>query len=162
MPDPRLACALALCVWLPACDLVAVRLPPAVPDAPSAVASSAEDAPPLTAVTAAPVLTGRGHAQVSRQPGDSLNQRRLLALRAARIDAMRDLAEQIHGLELEAETRVGDAILREDRLRASVEGVIRGARTVSITPTSADTYEVVLALDPAATGLLLRALRAMP
>ncbi|MFP4045090.1 MAG: hypothetical protein ACLFTP_11080, partial [Rhodosalinus sp.] len=46
------------------------------------------------------VLTGVGFGTVSIQPGETLNQRRKMAVRAARIAAMRDLAGQIHGVQL--------------------------------------------------------------
>jgi hypothetical protein len=37
-----------------------------------------------------------------------LNQRRLLAIRAARLDAYRVLTEQIHGVQLDAQTTVAE------------------------------------------------------
>merc|ERR1711998_238815 len=46
-----------------------------------------------------PTLTAVGYAVVSTQPGRSDAQKRLMAIRAARMAAMRDLAEQIHGLQ---------------------------------------------------------------
>ena len=45
-----------------------------------------------------PTLTAVGYAVVSSQPGRSDAQKRLMAIRSARMAAMRDLAEQIHGL----------------------------------------------------------------
>ena len=54
--------------------------------------ASAEQVPTLTAV---------GYAVVSSQPGRSDSQKRLMAIRSARMAAMRDLAEQIHGLQVD-------------------------------------------------------------
>ena len=48
-----------------------------------------------------PTLTAVGYAVVSTQPGRSDAQKRLMAIRAARMAAMRDLAEQIHGLQVD-------------------------------------------------------------
>ena len=45
-----------------------------------------------------PTLTAVGYAVVSSQPGRTDAQKRLMAIRSARMAAMRDLAEQIHGL----------------------------------------------------------------
>jgi hypothetical protein len=104
-------------------------------------------------------LTGLGFAQVSRQPGHSLNQRRILAMRAARMEAMRDLVEQIHGLKLSSNTTVKDAVLRDDVLRGKVDGEIRGARTVRITPKGSDSFEVVLAIDPDTVRYIVKAAR---
>lgn len=94
-----------------------------------------------------PTLTGIGHASISVQPASNPNQRRLLAIRAARLAAMQDLTEQVHGLRVKGRTTVVDTIVQNDTLRASVDGTIRGARTVRINPVGGDTYEVVLELD---------------
>ncbi|MGY6697220.1 MAG: LPP20 family lipoprotein [Roseinatronobacter sp.] len=102
-------------------------------------------------------LVGRGFAQVARQPGDSLNQRRLLAMRAARLEALRDLTEQVHGLRLTSDSHVRDAVLRDDRLAARVEGTLRGARTLSIEPRGDDGYAVTMQLDIDTVAYVLRA-----
>ena len=51
-----------------------------------------------------PTLTAVGYAVVSSQPGRSDSQKRLMAIRSARMAAMRDLAEQIHGLQVDSST----------------------------------------------------------
>jgi outer membrane protein FlgP len=92
-------------------------------------------------------MTAVGYAVVSTQPGKSDAQRRLMAIRAARMAAMRDLAEQIHGLRVDSNTTVVDLMVQNDTFRGVVTGIIRGARTVRINPTGADTYEIVLEID---------------
>ena len=72
------------------------------------------------------------------------------------MEAMRDLTEQVHGLRLNAQTTIREAVVIDDSLAATVSGSIRGARTVRITPTSTDTYEVVLALDKDTVAYILR------
>ena len=67
-----------------------------------------------------------------------------MAIRSARMAAMRDLAEQIHGLQVDSSTTVIDLMVQNDTFRGVVSGTIRGARTVRINPTGSDTYEVVL------------------
>ncbi|MEL6915412.1 MAG: LPP20 family lipoprotein [Pseudomonadota bacterium] len=117
---------------------------------------------PSLALAAAPVLPpieGRGLSQVSKQPGASMNQRRLNAIRAARLEALRDLTEQVHGIAITADTTVGKAVVTTDRLRGVVSGEIRGARTVRITPKGSDGYEVVLSLDPDVVSYIVRAAR---
>ena len=94
-----------------------------------------------------PTLTAVGYAVVSTQPGRSDAQKRLMAIRAARMAAMRDLAEQIHGLQVDSNTTVVDLMVQNDTFRGVVTGTIRGARTVRINPTGADTYEIVLEID---------------
>jgi hypothetical protein len=94
-----------------------------------------------------PTLTAVGYAVVSSQPGQSDAQRRLMAIRSARMAAMRDLAEQIHGLKVDSSTTVIDLMVQNDTFRGIVSGTIRGARTVRINPTGSDTYEIVLEID---------------
>ena len=110
---------------------------------------------------AVPVVqfTGLGLSQVSKQPGASTNEKRLMAIRAARMEALRDLTEQIHGIRINSETMLRDQVLRSDSVRGLVEGEIRGARTLRITPKGSDSFEVVMALDPDTVAYILRAAR---
>ena len=94
-----------------------------------------------------PTITGVGFSAVSIQPGKNLNQKRILAIKAARLDALRQLTEQIHGIQLTGSTKIAEAIVQSDTLRADIQGVILGARTVKIDPSSSDTYEVVVEID---------------
>ena len=82
-----------------------------------------------------PTLTATGYAVVSTQPGQNVEQKRLMAIRAARMSAMRELAEQIHGLKVDSNTTVIDLMVQNDTFRGIVSGIIRGARTVRINPT---------------------------
>ena len=106
-----------------------------------------------------PTLTAVGYAVTSSQPGRSEAQKRLMAIRSARMAAMRDLAEQIHGLQVDSSTTVIDLVVQNDTFRGVVAGTIRGARTVRINPTGADTYEVVLEIDRETIGYLLQTAR---
>ena len=110
-------------------------------------------------VDAVPTISAMGYAVVSSQPGRSANQKRLMAIRSARMAAMRDLAEQIHGLKVEGNTTVIDLMVQNDTFRGIVSGTIRGARTVRINPTGSDTYEVLLEIDKDTLSYLLRQAR---
>ena len=94
-------------------------------------------------------LTATGYAVVSVQSHRNPAQQRLLAIRAAKLDAYRSLTEQVYGLNLDATTTVADMMIQNDSFRTRVEGVIYGAKLVSITPTGDDTYETTLSLDKA-------------
>lgn len=108
----------------------------------------------------APVqITGVGYSQISAQPGKTVNERRLMAMRAARLEAMRDLTEQIHGFQLSSNTTLRDSVIRSDELRGVVEGEIRGAKTLRITPKDSDSFQVILSLDPDTVSYILRAAR---
>ena len=100
-----------------------------------------------------------GFSQVSNQPGKTTNQKRILAIRAARVEAIRDLTEQVHGLRISSSTTVKDAVIVDDVLRGRVDGEIRGARTVRITPKGSDGYEVVMALDTDMVRYIVKAAR---
>ncbi len=103
-----------------------------------------------------PTLTATGYAVVSTQPGQNIEQKRLMAIRAARMSAIRELAEQIHGIKVDSNTTVIDLMVQNDTFRGIVSGVIRGARTVRINPTGSDTYETVLEIDQDMVAYLFR------
>ena len=106
-----------------------------------------------------PTLTAVGYAVVSSQPGRTEAQKRLMAIRSARMSAMRELAEQIHGIQVDSNTTVIDLMVQNDTFRAVVKGVIRGAKTVRINPTGKDTYETVLEIDRDMMVALLKSAR---
>ena len=92
-------------------------------------------------------LTATGYAVISVQNSKTPAQQRLMAIRAAKLDAYRSLAEQVYGLRLDATATVADMVVQNDTFRSKVEGVIYGATLVSITPSGDDTYETTLTLD---------------
>ena len=104
-------------------------------------------------------ITGVGFCAVSIQAGKNLNQKRIMAIKAARLDALRQLTEQIHGIQLTGTTKIAEAIVQSDTLRADIQGVILGARTVKIEPSSSDTYEVVVEIDRPLIDEIVRAYR---
>ncbi|MAF20947.1 MAG: hypothetical protein CMI55_04780 [Parcubacteria group bacterium] len=54
-------------------------------------------------------------------------QAKLMAKRAARLDALRKLAELIYGTSIDSETTVNDMVVGSDRIRAGLKILIRGA-----------------------------------
>ena len=106
-----------------------------------------------------PTIKGVGFSAVSIQPGKNLNQKRIMAIKAARLDALRQLTEQIHGIQLTGSTKIAEAIVQSDTLRADIQGVILGARTVKIEPSSSDTYEVAVEIDRPLIDEIVRAYR---
>ncbi len=114
---------------------------------------------PMMFATAEPSLRGLGFAQISGQPGKTQNEKRLMAIRAARVDAMRDLTEQVHGVRISASTSVRDAVVADDSLSAVVQGTLRGAKTLRVTAKGSDSYEVEMELDRQTIAYIVRALR---
>jgi hypothetical protein len=73
---------------------------------------------------------------VPAMSADSLNeqqkaQSKLLAYRAARVDAIRKLAERIKGLQITSETTVKDFVTESDSIRTAMEAFLSGAEEVS-------------------------------
>ena len=106
-----------------------------------------------------PSISAIGFASVSIQPSKNINQRRLMAMRAAKLDAYRSLTEQIHGIRIQGETTSGEAVLTSDELASAMNGIIIGARTIRIEPTSDDTYQVELAVSETHINRLIRVYR---
>jgi len=158
--NPVRIVALALC----ACLLSACQAPyfaKAVNAAPSIAAQPTALVPQAPAfvprVERLESLTATGYAVISVQNHRNPAQQRLLAIRAAKLDAYRSLTEQVYGVRLDANATVADMVVQNDTFRTRVEGVIFGATLVSITPSGDDTYETTLSLDNAIV-LDLRAL----
>lgn len=74
------------------------------------------------------------------------NQRRLMAMRASKIDAYRALAETINGLHIWGGTTVGDMVVQKDRYRVFMDAYVRGARILSVTANDDGNYETVVEL----------------
>ncbi|AWB50154.1 hypothetical protein HYN69_01250 [Gemmobacter aquarius] len=116
-------------------------------------------APPMMFAPDVPSLKGLGFAQIAGQPGKTQNEKRLMAIRAARVDALRDLTEQVHGVRISGTTTVRDAVVADDSLNAVVQGTLRGARTLRVTASGSDSYEVEMELDRDTVAYIVRALK---
>ncbi|WP_214000105.1 LPP20 family lipoprotein [Arsukibacterium sp.] len=93
-----------------------------------------------------PLLHAVGMAPISLQPGESDSQRILLAMRASKLEAYRELAEQVYGQRIDSSNSVRSMVAGNDQFGTSVQGVIRGARVVK-TYALDDAYITELELD---------------
>jgi hypothetical protein len=125
-------------VALTGCKSINLSMPVTSKDASSMV-------PPV--VEKRETITATGYAVVTVQNHKNPAQQRLMAIRASKLDAYRNLTEQVYGQQLDASSTVADMVVTNDTFRTKVEGVIYGARLVSITPVGEDTYETTLSLD---------------
>ncbi|MBI5633745.1 MAG: LPP20 family lipoprotein [Nitrospirae bacterium] len=87
------------------------------------------DAPGRTGEWAPVRITAKGGGA---PPPNAVNQAqaRLMAERAAKVDAMRNLLEQAYGVTIRSHTTVRDFITQNDTIKARVDAFIKGARVI--------------------------------
>lgn len=106
-----------------------------------------EDMPRAADVTPRePDMTALGFASITAQAGSDPAQRRLQAARAAKLDAYRNLAEQLYGVEFASDSVIADSRVREDHIRTRISGVIAGAEVVALEPLGNDSYQATVRL----------------
>jgi len=93
-----------------------------------------------------PVIHGVGYAPISLQKSEHKTQRMLMAIKASKIAAYAELAEQIYGQQVSSNITMADLLIDNHQLNASVQGLIRGAKVVKSYPVG-DTYTTELVLD---------------
>ena len=99
-------------------------------------------------------LTATGFASITAQPGNDAAQRRLQAARAAKLDAYRNLAEQLYGVEFASDSVVADSRIREEHIRVRISGVIAGAEVLVLEPLGNDSYQATVRLPAAKVAAL--------
>jgi hypothetical protein len=72
---------------------------------------------------------------------------RPMALRAAKLDAMRNILEAINGVRIDGSTIVRDYAVESDIIRSKVEGMIQGAEVVKQEYLSDGTIEITMAMS---------------
>lgn len=92
------------------------------------------------------ILRAVGYASVSEQKGATDEEKRVRAMRASKIDAYRELAEQIYGMRVSGRADLLDQRLGTESTSGAVDGVIRGAEVVRSYPVG-DSYVTELELD---------------
>ena len=76
--------------------------------------------------------------------GMSEMQRRLIAMRASKLDAYRSLAERVYGTQINGSSTVENLVIKNDKLRTFVDTFVMGARAVSQDEGADGTYETTL------------------
>lgn len=92
---------------------------------------------------------GRGAvATPGQMSGGTLSQgqMKLMAMRAAQVDAYRALAERVYGLSISGGTTVSAFASQSDSIRAFVDAFIRGARVTSVVAQADGIYEATVEL----------------
>ncbi|WP_070968743.1 flagellar assembly lipoprotein FlgP [Vibrio sonorensis] len=101
---------------------------------------------PLTPIDQGDWLTSVGYASISEQKGRNEEEKQVRAMRASKIDAYRELAEQVYGMRVSGRADLKDQRLGTELTSGAVDGVIRGAEVVRSYKVG-DSYVTELRLD---------------
>ncbi|AUJ69445.1 MULTISPECIES: LPP20 family lipoprotein [Pseudoalteromonas] len=93
-----------------------------------------------------PVLRAVGYAPLSAQPGKTAGEKQLMAIKVSKLEAYRELAEQLYGQNLTSTITVKGAVAQNDGLKSQVNGLVRGAKVLKSYAVG-DTYATELELD---------------
>ncbi|NMP33013.1 flagellar biosynthesis protein FlgP [Thalassotalea sp. M1531] len=93
-----------------------------------------------------PIVTAVGYAPISLQNSEHETQRMLMAIKASKLAAYAELAEQVYGQQIASNMTMADLLIENSQLKASVQGVIRGAKVMKSYPVG-DTYATELTID---------------
>jgi hypothetical protein len=91
-------------------------------------------------------LSAVGYGSSSSFEGYTAGQKRLMAMRASKLDAYRSLAEQVQGVRVNGNSTVAGAMVQIDSFRVLVDAYLRGAQVVSVTPMADGNYETTVEL----------------
>jgi hypothetical protein len=75
-------------------------------------------------------FTSIGYAPIEAQPGESFDLKVLNAIKVSKLEAYKEMAEQIYGILITSNSGVQDTILMNDKIEAKVKGLVRGARVL--------------------------------
>ncbi len=105
---------------------------------------------PATTTSSAPdadYLRAKGYGVEPDDPAMSPVEKALMGKRAAKIDAMRNLTEQIMGVRITSDSVVQDFVTQSDDTRARVNDFIRGATVISEKKLPDGSYEVEIEVE---------------
>ena len=138
-------CSRAVPVHIQVTGTGVARMPVAPPSRISAEAPVKEEATEIFLPPEEISATGFG-----APPADAVNksQARLMAKQAAKLDALRNLAQTLNGVKVDSKTTVRDFVTQNDEIRTQVDGFIRGAEVLSEEEKEDGTWEVKMRLNP--------------
>jgi hypothetical protein len=99
------------------------------------------------------VVTAKGSGAPPSKGVTNIAQARLMAERAAKADALRNLLETVKGVRVDSETTVESFTTKSDRVLTRVSGIVIGARLVDTKYLSDGAVEVTMSINM--TGELL-------
>jgi hypothetical protein len=91
------------------------------------------------------ILRVVGYGAVNpKAKGMSKVQKRLMSIRASRLDAYRSMAERVYGTKISGSSTVRDLVVQSDSFRSYVDTFIHGARVISTDVLEDGSVETVL------------------
>ena len=103
---------------------------------------------PTRTIATAPVkFLAVGYGSAGSYPQYTAGQQKVMAMRAAQVDAYRNLAEQVQGFRVRGTTTVSAFALQNDTIHTYVDAFIRGARVVGINAIADGNYQANVELE---------------
>jgi len=75
-------------------------------------------------------LISLGYASISAQKGSTFDMQMLNAIKVSKLEAYKEMAEQLFGVLVKAENNIDGAQLQNDTLKSRVRGLVRGAKVL--------------------------------
>jgi outer membrane protein FlgP len=88
-----------------------------------------------------------GYGALGNYSQYTTGQQKLMAMRAAQVDAYRNLAEQVYGFRVWGNTAVSAFATQNDNVRSYVDSFIRGARVVNTSSIADGNFETTVELE---------------
>jgi hypothetical protein len=110
--------------------------------APAGASAVTEPLPP-----AADVVRAKGYGVEPKDASLTPAEKGLMARRAAKVDALRNLAEQVRGVRISSDTLVRDFVTQSDEMKARLSTFMQGARVVSERQMPDGSYEVEVEIE---------------
>jgi len=85
---------------------------------------------PLQSMKKETYLSAVGYASIGDQKGRNDAEKQVRAMRASKIDAYRELAEQVYGMRVSGRADLTNQRLGTESTSGAVDGIIRGAEVI--------------------------------
>lgn len=90
------------------------------------------------------VIRASGYGVAVENSAQTPMQLKLMAMRAAKVDAYRNLAERIYGTKVSGGSNLANLAAQDDRVKAYVNSIVKGAKLVANYELGGGGYEAVL------------------
>lgn len=76
------------------------------------------------------IFTAVGYAPIAAQKGATLDLQVINAIKVSKLEAYKELAEQIHGVLITSTNTVSASSLQNEQIKSRVKGLVRGAKVL--------------------------------